>query len=49
MQELCREFRLRISVSDSESVGPDEFLTVLRQDESWRCFAQQFGWSGPSE
>ena len=45
MRELCGEFELRISVSDTESVGPDEFLAVLKQDESWRCFADQFGWS----
>jgi hypothetical protein len=44
MQELCERFDLRISVSDIESVGPEEFMAVLRRDESWCYFARHFGW-----
>jgi hypothetical protein len=49
IQELCATFALRISVSDAESVGPEEFLTIVRRTDNWRCFADQFGWSEPSE
>ena len=40
MRELCGTFALRISVSDSESVEPEEFLTVVRGTDNWRCFAE---------
>jgi hypothetical protein len=49
MQELCEKFDLRIGVSDTESVGPEEFMAVLRRDESWCYFARHFGWPEASE
>jgi hypothetical protein len=49
MQELCATFALRIALTDAESVGPDEFLTVVRGTANWRYFADQLGWSEPSE
>src|SRR5262249_54094977 len=49
IQELCAVFSLRISVSDTQSVGPDKFLTVVRQTDNWRYFRDQYGWSEPSE
>jgi hypothetical protein len=49
MQELCVGFNLRISVSDTESVGPEGFLTVVKASENWRRFADQLGWSDPVE
>jgi hypothetical protein len=48
IQELCGRFALRISVTDTESVGPEEFLAVIRRTNNWRLFADQFGWSEPS-
>ncbi len=48
-QELCAVFSLRIGVSDSESVGSEEFLTIVRQTDNWRYFAEQFGWPQPFE
>jgi hypothetical protein len=49
IQELCDVFTLRISVSDTESVAPEEFLAVVRRTDNWHCFAEQFGWSEPTE
>jgi hypothetical protein len=49
IHELCREFKTRISISDTESVGPDEFVTVVRQTDQWRSFADQFGWTHAAE
>jgi hypothetical protein len=49
VQEMCGAFALRISVSDTESVGPEEFLSAVRRSDNWRCFADQFGWSEPLE
>jgi hypothetical protein len=49
LQELCGQFALRISVSDAESVGPEQFLEVVRRTDNWRHFAEQFGWQEPSE
>jgi hypothetical protein len=49
MQELCGTFGLRIGVTDGEFVGPEEFLAVVRDTDTWRCFANQFGWVVSSE
>jgi hypothetical protein len=46
-QELCRRFSLRISLSDTEAVGPEEFLAAVRRTDNWHFFADQFGWSEP--
>lgn len=48
VRELCEAFGLRIGVADGESVDPEEFLTVLRSTDNWRCFAAQFGWANPA-
>jgi hypothetical protein len=49
IQELCAAFELRISVSDTESVGPEKFLSVVRGTAAWRFFAEQFGWLTATE
>lgn len=49
IEELCSAFALRIGVSDEESVGPEEFLTVVRRTDNWRYFADQLGWFEPPE
>lgn len=49
MHDFCGEFNLRISVSDTESVGPGEFVSVVRRSDNWRCFADQLGWSAAEE
>lgn len=49
IQDLNAAFALRISVSDMESVGPEEFLSLVRRTDNWRCFSDQFGWSELSE
>jgi hypothetical protein len=49
IQELCAAFTLRICVTDAKSVGPEEFVSVVRGTDAWHCFADQFGWSKSSE
>jgi hypothetical protein len=49
IQEVCAAFTMRICVTDAKSMGPEEFVSVIRQSDAWHCFAEQFGWSKPSE
>lgn len=43
-RDLCGAFGLRIGVADGEWAGPEEFLTIVRRMDNWRCFADHFGW-----
>jgi hypothetical protein len=49
VQELGSTFGLRIGISDSEAVRPEEFVRVVRRAGNWRYFAEQFGWLSSSE
>lgn len=49
VQTLGHAFGLRIGISDTEAVDPEEFLRVVGRAENWRHFAEQFGWVSPSE
>lgn len=46
VQGMCGAFGLRFGVADGETVGPEEFLPILRRCDAWRLFAGQFGWGG---
>jgi hypothetical protein len=47
MLELCGTFGLRIGVADGDFVGAEEFLDVVKDTNTWQCFADQFGWAAP--
>ncbi len=42
--DLCGAFGLRIGLADGELAGPAQFLTIVRRQDNWRYFADQFGW-----
>jgi hypothetical protein len=49
VHELCGAFGLRISIPDSELLEPKEFSRIVVRMDSWRYYADHFGWPHPPE
>jgi hypothetical protein len=49
VHELCDTLGLRISIPDSELLEPKEFSRIVVRTDSWRYYADHFGWPHPPE